>query len=116
MRMLFDVNGGGSISATRSFRANIEISVLAHPVRYSTPTSGSTFGTGATSPGSASTDDTVVARFMVYNAWPTSVAYSDLSAGDNALMVEQLTVVHEGFDMKWGTWSESEGIGGAPTF
>jgi phage tail-like protein len=116
MRMLFDVNGGGRISATRSFRANIEVSVLAHPVRYSTPTGGSTYGTGATSPGSPATDDTVVARFMVYNAWPTSVAYSDLSAGDNALMVEQLTVVHEGFDMEWGTWSESEGIVSAPTF
>lgn len=116
MRMLFDVNGGGRISATRSFRANIEVSVLAHPVRYSTPAGGNTFGTGATSPGSASGDDTVVARFMVYNAWPTSVAYSDLNAGDNALMVEQLTVVHEGFDMEWGSWSESEGIVSAPSF
>jgi phage tail-like protein len=40
-------------------------------------------------------------RFEVYNAWPTSVAYSDLNAGDNALFVEQMTLVHEGFDVNW---------------
>lgn len=119
MRMLFDVNGGGRINANRSFRANIEIAVLAHPVRYSTPavsSGGQSYGTGATGPGSAASDDKVVARFMVFNAWPTSVAYSDLNAGDNALMVEQLTVVHEGFSMNWGTWSEADGMGNAPKF
>jgi phage tail-like protein len=42
-------------------------------------------------------------RFQVYNTWPTSVAYSDLNAGDNAILVEQLTLVHEGFDIKWAT-------------
>jgi hypothetical protein len=40
-------------------------------------------------------------RFKVYNAWITSVAYSDLNAGDNALFVEQMVLVHEGFDVKW---------------
>ena len=42
-------------------------------------------------------------RFKVYNAWPTTVAYSDLNAGDNALYVEQMTLVHEGFDLNWGS-------------
>jgi phage tail-like protein len=40
-------------------------------------------------------------RFNVYNCWPTAVAYSDLNAGDNALFVEQMTLVHEGFDVNW---------------
>jgi len=40
-------------------------------------------------------------RFTVFNAWPTSIAYSDLNAGDNALFVEQMTLVHEGFDVTW---------------
>ena len=45
--------------------------------------------------------DHVAMRFQVYNAWPTSVAYSDLNAGDNAIFVEQITLVHEGFDVNW---------------
>jgi phage tail-like protein len=40
-------------------------------------------------------------RFEVYNCWPTAVAYSDLNAGDNALLVEQMTLVHEGFNVNW---------------
>jgi phage tail-like protein len=40
-------------------------------------------------------------RIEVYNAWPTAVAYSDLNAGDNALLVEQMTLVHEGFNINW---------------
>jgi hypothetical protein len=39
----------------------------------------------------------------VYNAWPTALAYSDLNAGDNSLLVEQMTLVHEGFDVSWST-------------
>jgi phage tail-like protein len=46
-------------------------------------------------------------RFKVYNAWPTTVAYSDLNAGDNALYVEQMTLVHEGFDLNWGKFNDT---------
>jgi phage tail-like protein len=45
----------------------------------------------------------VAMRFHVYNAWPTAVAYSDLNAGDNSLFVEQMTLVHEGFDAEWSS-------------
>jgi len=34
----------------------------------------------------------------VYNAWPTALAYSDLDAGANQLLIEQMTLAHEGFD------------------
>jgi phage tail-like protein len=53
-------------------------------------------------------------RFKVYNAWPTAVAYSDLNAGDNAIFVEQMTLVHEGFDIKWA--SDFTEAGSAPKF
>jgi phage tail-like protein len=42
-------------------------------------------------------------RIEVYNAWPTAVAYSDLNAGDNALLVEQMTLVHEGFNINFAS-------------
>lgn len=92
MRNLFaTVQGNGTTRAiTDNFRCDLEIQVLSHPIPKA----------GEDDANSAASDHTAV-RFRVYNAWPTSVAYSDLNAGDNALFVEQMTLVHEGFDIKW---------------
>jgi phage tail-like protein len=91
MRNLFaTVGAGGSTrGVAQNFRCDLEIQVLSHPI----PTAGA-------GDNSATTDHTAM-RFKVYNAWPTTVAYSDLNAGDNALYVEQMTLVHEGFDINW---------------
>jgi len=99
MKTLFaTVQGGGSARAAGdNFRCDIEIKVLAHPIPSGANTSD---GTAAAT---AASTDVVAMRFMVYNAWPTSVSYSDLNAGDNALLVEQMSVVHEGFDVSWGS-------------
>ena len=92
MKNLFaTVQGGGSTRGrTENFRCDMEIAVLSHPI----PATGETDNTPTAS-------DHVAMRFNVYNAWPTSVAYSDLNAGDNALFVEQMTLVHEGFNVNW---------------
>ncbi len=101
MRHLFSVVGGsrsnpdGSLfGASTDFRVNLDILVLAHP------TSGSAANANGAEQ-TASSNDIVTNRFRVYNAWITSLAYSDLNAGDNALFVEQITLAHEGFDQKW---------------
>lgn len=100
-RQLFQViSSGGSIATNQGFRANIEIDVLNHPVPYGTGADNRQFGQEITE-SNAAADDLVVARFNLYNCWPTSLAYSDLNAGDNALMVEQMTIVHEGMAMQW---------------
>ncbi|CAB4123849.1 Conserved hypothetical protein CHP02241 [uncultured Caudovirales phage] len=94
MRKLFaTVQGGGTAGQAENFRADIEIEVLSHPIPGS--------GGSNTQLTSANYKDHVAMRFRVYNAWPTSVAYSDLNAGDNAIFVEQITLVHEGFDVNW---------------
>lgn len=90
MKKLFHVAGNGTPDG--DFRADVNIHVLAHP----TNTAASEISTAAAS--GLVIDDRVHMKFKVYNAWPTTVAYSDLSAGDNALLVEQMTLVHEGFD------------------
>jgi phage tail-like protein len=97
MRQMFATIQGGSGKAdqTTNFRCDIEIAVLSHPI------AGSGGGNGGSTGNSTSYDDHVAMRFQVYNAWPTSVAYSDLNAGDNAILVEQISLVHEGFDVKW---------------
>lgn len=93
MKKLFrTVQGNGGLSnVTENFRSDIEIRVLSHPIA----------GSGAGLEGSTAEDDHVAMRFNVYNAWITSLAYSDLNAGDNAIFVEQMTLVHEGFDLNW---------------
>ena len=80
VKQLFVVQQG---TGTRSaglvdFRATLTINVKDHPVtRGPVPTK---------------------AQFKVYNAWPTAVAWSDLDAGANAILVNQMTLAHEGFD------------------
>lgn len=95
MERLFSV--AGNKQASGDFRCDVNIYVLAHP---SSNTASSSIDINVrTSIIGKVMDDKVHQKFRVYNAWPTTVAYSDLNAGDNALMVEQLTLVHEGFDM-----------------
>lgn len=116
MKMLFQTVSGDTFTNKQSFRSDVEIAVLNHPVPYSRGSdNNSPYGASSTETAAAE-DDKVVARFRLYNCWPTSVAYSDLNAGDNALMVEQMTLVHEGMAMQWGTDDGQAGIGGAPKF
>ena len=95
MRNLFATVTAGNTTrgVDQNFRCDLEIAVLSHPI----PGSPNANDTTTTS------EDHVAMRFQVYNAWPTSVAYSDLNAGDNALFVEQMTLVHEGFDINWAS-------------
>jgi phage tail-like protein len=105
MRNIFStMNAGGTLRTTaQNFRCDLDIQVLAHP----TPAAGSEDGTEVAAKDETGKDikvntastDRVGMRFKVYNAWPTAIAYSDLNAGDNALLVEQMTLVHEGFDI-----------------
>jgi phage tail-like protein len=91
--------GLNSSSPNQGFRANIEIDVLNHPVPFGS--NATQFGDDGRLEADQAKDDLVVARFNLYNCWPTMLAYSDLNAGDNALLVEQMTIVHEGLAMKW---------------
>ena len=101
MRQLFaTVQGGTTTKTGQNFRVDLEIEVLTHPIAGSG--SGNVNGVEVPELTVDNYKDHVSARFQVYNCWPTAVAYSDLNAGDNALFVEQISLVHEGFDMIWG--------------
>jgi len=99
MKRLFSVltpsatNGVGS-----NFRVNLDIQVLSHP----NPAAWE--GSGSTKPdANTALDQHTSMRFKVYNAWITSLAYSNLDAGANSLMVEDMQLVHEGFDVTYAT-------------
>ncbi len=84
MQSLFSViQGEGGLGAGVEFRSTIDVSVLAHPVTNLSDLNAVP----------------VKAAFRVYNAWPTSIAFSDLDAGANSIIVQQMTFAHEGFKM-----------------
>lgn len=96
MQRMFSITGNSLPGG--DFRADMYLFVLAHP-SSNTASSEITAGSAST-PAQVGTvlDDKVHMKFHVYNVWPTTVAYSDMNAGDNALLVEQMTIVHEGFN------------------
>jgi phage tail-like protein len=81
VREIFSViQGGGSYAPKKGkdFRSNIDISVLAHPYTLNNKVP-------------------VKLRFKVYNAWPGSISFSDLDAGGNGILMEQMVIQHEGW-------------------
>jgi phage tail-like protein len=72
------IQGTGTTTPGTDFRRTVDVQVLDHPI-----TSGTV---------------NVKAWFRIYNAWPTSVSWSDLDAGANQLLIEQMALAHEGFD------------------
>ena len=110
MRRLFSViSSGATAGVGADFRCDIDISVLSHP-----NAKGLTVASGAAAGGDA--EPHVSLRFRLYNAWITNLSYSNLDAGGNSLMVEEMTVVHEGFDAKYAeNYTASAGTFGAIT-
>lgn len=84
MQQLFRVmQGTGTGNPGTDFRATVDVMVLDHPV--------------------TSSQVPVKAIYRIYNAWPTSIAFSDLDAGANAVLMQQMSLAHEGFDFKLAT-------------
>src|ERR1035438_4756251 len=78
IQQLFTVmQGSGSTTATSNFRMQVEVAVLNHP--------------------NTSSAAQVGAEFMLYNAWPTTYALSDLDAGANQLFIAQMALAYAGF-------------------
>ena len=98
MKRLFSVvSSGAKAGIGADFRCDLDIRVLSHP----NPAGLS--GADATLAGVNSETPHVAIRFRVYNAWITNLSYSNLDAGGNSLMVEEMTLVHEGWDAKYAT-------------
>jgi phage tail-like protein len=92
-RQMFAVQWGqGTIIKGGEFRFDMVVRVLDHPA---------TANPGSGSPG----DGTVgaVMAWQFYNAWCASVSFNNLSAMDNAILIHQMTVHHEGFETFFDT-------------
>ena len=85
----------GSTSADNDYRCDILVKVFDHPVSsgsYSTP--------GDVNGNVGSVGD---ARFgfKLFNCFPGTYSLNDLNAGDSGIMVQQMTLNHEGFVIAW---------------
>lgn len=94
--------GQGNTGFNEDFRCNAIIRVMKHPV-----TKWSEGGVGDPNSGSSAG-----AAFVVYNCWPGSIQYNDLNAGDNSIVVETMTLHHEGFEPYFGPYAD--GTSGNP--
>ena len=88
--------GGGDSGRESDYRCEVTISVYDHPVT-------ATGFNYATDPDVNVTDSPIPTRLQVklYNAWPGSYSISDLNAGDNGILIQQMQLHHEGFKMDW---------------
>ena len=82
--------GNGTIGIGEDFRFDMTIRVLDHPV------------TRGDASGVQGKPDGAVLAYQVYNAWVGSVAFGGLNAMDNQVLIHNMTVHHEGFDVFWG--------------
>lgn len=76
--------GQGLLTDPRAYRCDIVVDVFDHPV---------TKGVSVQNPG------TPRLRYTLYNCWPGAFAVSDLNASDNGLIIQQMTIHHEGYDI-----------------
>ena len=83
--------GTGSLDIGTSFRFGMKVRVMDHPVTH-TPQSG----TPSNDPSGARL------AFVFENCWVGSVAFNDLDSAGNAVLISQMTVHHEGFDVVYG--------------
>ena len=94
-KKMFSVqHGQGSLAMEAGeiteFRYTLVVRVLGHPVTF-----------GAES-GTVPTAGAILAYKFV-NCWTASVGFSGLNASDNAIVVQQMTVHHEGFGVYFGS-------------
>lgn len=109
-RQLFDVIGGqgtgpgNNAPQGNKFRCDVTINVLEHPITHLSEDVG---GSDLVVPSKL--------KVLVRNAWITGFSLSDLNAGDNAVMVEQMTLVHEGFQVSYASaaaYASASGLAG----
>ena len=90
-KQMFSVQWGqGTIGLGEEFRYDMAVRVLDHPVTDG-PASGSTGDTSG-----------AILAFAFYNCWTASIGFNNLSAMENAVLVHQMQVHHEGFDVFHG--------------
>jgi phage tail-like protein len=94
-------NDNGS-TGVDDYRCDITVSVYDHP--HSAAVATETNAGYSTDPGTLNRNvvpGNKKLSFTIYNAWPAGYALGDLNAGNSSIMIQQMTVNHEGFTINW---------------
>lgn len=92
---------GESNGQTTDYRCDVTVTVYDHPNTSTIGAGNSGYAytpsnlDGTSKPGNARL------KFTIYNAWPAGYALSDLNAGSSSIMIQQMTLNHEGFTIDW---------------
>lgn len=99
-RKIFFITQGSNFGATQGqdFRATVYVRVYDHPVNRGVNSTNPVNGVSYGPPGGWPIYGQVRASWKLFNAWPASLAFSDLDAGGNGVLVNNLTLMYEGFD------------------
>jgi phage tail-like protein len=93
------VSGGdGLATGDGDYRCDVLVKVYDHPhtttgVRYQYD--------GGEQLGASIVPGNVKFQFKLYNCWPGAYALTDLNAGDNGIIIQSMTLHHEGFYIDW---------------
>jgi len=88
-------NTQGGTSEDNDYRCDITVSVFDHPI------SSGSYATPGQTTGSATPAGTCKLRYRLHECWPASYSLTDLNAGDSSVMVQQMVINHEGFEINW---------------
>jgi phage tail-like protein len=97
-RMFSVQHGGGTLEMINQgritqYRYTLVVRVYQHPV---------TKGSASMSDKTNHPYDGAILAFKFFNCWTASVGFSGLNAQDNNILIHQMTVHHEGFDVYFG--------------
>lgn len=88
-------NSGGSVSGRNDYRCDITVAVYDHPVSSGSYATPGQVNSSATPAGAAKLG------YKLFNCWPGSWSMTDLNAGDSSILIQQLVINHEGFQILW---------------
>lgn len=105
MKQLFSVTSAEGIPGAdgTSYRCDLDIYVLDHPITGV----GSGSNPGLIGAGDIISTAAYKMKFTVHNAWIQSLRFNDLSATDNSLLYESMTLVHEGLSVSLANYGAS---------
>ena len=94
------VSGGeGLATGDGDYRCDVLVKVYDHPhtaagtIRYQYD--------GGEQLGASIVPGNIKFQFKLYNCWPGAYALTDLNAGDNGIIIQSMTLHHEGFYIDW---------------
>jgi len=86
----------GSTAGNNDYRCDVLVQVFDHPTS-SGPYQNVAPGLDATPPGEAKL------AYKLFNCWPASFSMGDLNAGDSSILIQQIVLNHEGFELGFST-------------